>query len=277
MLTDSHCHPFDTDGIFPETEQERRRLGVLAAASACLMEEFAHNELLAHNAALEQAAPILQCFGVHPQIFKVMFADNREQATKNKKKPVIDNLLENLELLASQKRITAIGECGFDLYNCEFRESEADQERVFAFQLEIAVKYDLPVALHVRRAMHKIFPLTEKLLKCKAVIFHSWSGTYEEGAALLRKGVNAYFSFGNTIMLNHKQAMRSCALLPAERLLTETDAPYQPRLGQPFSQWSDIPLILEAAAALRCEAGNTITAKELETQTETNFRMAFNV
>jgi TatD DNase family protein len=265
MLTDAHCHPFDLANIFSQAEDERRQLGVLAASSACGIEEFSYNEKLTHLAALDGAVPLLLCFGIHPQIFKI----RNEKTVENKM------LLETLDMLAGEKRIAAIGECGFDLYNAAFRETEKLQEQYFAAQIEIALKYDLPVVLHVRRAMHNIFSFSKELSKCKAVIFHSWPGTLEEAQALLRRGINAFFSFGNVLMLNHKQAQRSCALLPAQRLLTETDAPYQPQRGMSFSRWADLPLILEAAAVLRSEAGNKISAKELETQIEINFRNAF--
>ena len=265
MLVDVHCHPYDLTRVFPESEKERRRLGVIAAASACGAEEFAHNETLAHNAAADGVVQLLPCFAVHPQ----QFAANNQQLSLNGEQ------LTMLDKLTSEGRIAAVGECGFDLYNAAFRETEALQDHAFAAHLEIALRYDLPVILHVRRAMHKIFSVTKNLAKCKAVIFHSWSGTVEEGRALLRRGINVYFSFGNVITLNHKQAIRSCTLLPIERLLTETDAPYQPPRGQAYSQWSNLPRILETAAVIRNETGANITAKELEAQIENNFRAIF--
>ena len=286
MLIDAHCHPFDLKSFIPEFEKERRQLNVIAAASAHEISEFAHNENLSRNAALDNAPPLLACFGIHPQIFKIkneqltknneQRTEDKEQLTGNKEQFDFNNLLETLEMLASGKRIAAIGECGFDLYNSAFRETEALQDHFFAAQLEITLRYELPVVLHVRRAIHKVFAVSDILSKCKAVIFHSWSGTLEEANALLHRGINVYFSFGNTIMLNHKQAMRSCALLPAERLLTETDAPYQPRRGQNFSQWADLPFIIEAAAALRNEAGNKTNTEGLENQIEINFHKAFS-
>jgi len=264
MLTDAHCHPFDLNGVFPDYENERRRLGVLAAVNACTMDDFLHNETLARNASIDKVTPVLTCFGIHPQ-----------QPAAGDSQAIIEKQIEKLSLLSSENRICAIGECGFDLYNSAYRETEALQEFAFSAQLEIALKFDLPVVLHVRRAMFKIFALTKTLSKCKSVIFHSWPGTYEEANALLQRGINAYFSFGNTIILNHKQAKRSCALLPADRLLTETDAPYQPRRGEPYSHWQDLPFILEAAAALRNEAGYNTTAKEIEEQIEANFKNVF--
>jgi len=260
MLTDAHCHPFDLAARFPQAEQERRRLGILAAASACDTEEFTHNEKLAKDAAALENAPLLPCFAVHPQQFSV----NNMQLTK------IEQGLSVLEELAAQKRIAAAGECGFDLYNAAFRETEKIQGEIFASHLETALRHDLPLVLHVRRATHKIFAYAKTLAKCKAVVFHSCPLTAEEGQALLRRGVNAYFSFGNIIINGHKQAMRCCALLPLQRLLAETDAPFQPARGGNFSRWEDLPRIIEAAAALRGE-----NAKETETQIESNFRTVF--
>ena len=254
MLTDTHCHPFDLAARFLEAEQERRRLGVLAIASACNMEEFEYNEDLSRKAATEGAALLLPCFAVHAQIVR--------SGTRT----------DRLDMLAAEGRLAAVGEFGFDLFNATFRETEAEQDRVFAAHLETALRHDLPVVLHVRRAMHKIFAAAKSLAKCRAVVFHSWPGTLEEGQALLRRGVNAYFSFGNTVLNGRKQTLRCCALLPAERLLTETDAPYQPRRGQHFSHWEDLPLIIEAAAVLRGES-----AEELEARIEKNFRIIFSV
>jgi TatD DNase family protein len=132
------------------------------------------------------------------------------------------------------------------------------------------------MVIHVRRAMHKIFAASSELKKCRAVIFHSWPGTMGEGEALLRRGINAFFSFGNTIMLNHREAMRCCALFPVERVLTETDAPFQPLRGKNFSCYADLGRILEAMAALRHEDGGAnASAAEMEKIVENNFRAAF--
>jgi len=268
MLTDAHCHPFDIAPLLPEFENERRRLEVLIAASACGINEFAHNEILSLNADAQNAAPVFLCFGIHPQylsqIHSLTDADTK-----------IEDLIDFLTNLAEKKQLDAVGEIGFDLFNAAFKETEKEQGQVFKTQLEIALRYELPVVLHVRRAMHKVFAYSKALSKCKAVVFHSWSGTYEEGISLLQHGINAYFSFGNTIILNHKQAIKSCALFPTERILTETDAPYQPRRREAFSTWSDLPLILEASAALRNEAGNKINTDELELIIENNFRKIF--
>jgi TatD DNase family protein len=264
MLTDAHCHPADLAEHLPAAEDQRQQLGVMCAASATTAEEFAYCERLSREAHDDNAVPLLPCFAVHPQ----MPAVSRLSA--------FNEQIAMLNALAAQGRLAAIGETGFDLFDAAYRETEKIQDDLFAAHLETALRYDLPLVIHARRAMHKIFACSSALKKCRAVIFHSWSGTAGEGEALLKRGINAFFSFGNTIMLNHREAMRCCAVFPANRLLTETDVPFQPPRGMQFSSYADIAHILETAVALRREAGSEgSSVQELEEIVERNFRAAF--
>jgi TatD DNase family protein len=257
MLTDAHAHPRDILEKFSGAEEERRRLGAACAASAWNMREFEFHEELALNARANGAAPLVLCFAVHPQL-PAMMADR------------LTGYAVDLERLASEGRIAAVGETGFDLFNQEYRQTEVIQEEIFRFHLETAERFGLPVVLHIRRAMHKVFAYTGILKKLPAVVFHSYSGTFAEGESLLKRGVNALFSFGTVIALNHKTAMDACARLPRNRLLLETDAPYQPLRGAPFSRWADLPIVLQNAAGLRGE-----DAGELEAAVEENWRGVF--
>jgi TatD DNase family protein len=77
-------------------------------------------------------------------------------------------------------------------------------------------------------------------------------------------------------MLNHREAMRCCAVFPSERILTETDAPFQPPRGREFSRYADLKDIITAIAALRREVGTEVSCvEELEKTVEGNFRAAF--
>ena len=180
--------------------------------------------------------------------------------------------LDLLYALAAAGRLHAVGETGFDLYNEKYQAGESIQDEMFAAHLETALQYGLPMVIHVRRAMHKIFPFTRELKKLPAVVFHSWSGTRGEGEALLRRGVNAFFSFGSVVLKNHKEAMACAASFPHDHILLETDAPYQPLKGQTFSSWRDLSDICRGIAALRKNAGsNGGTFEELEEITTKNF------
>jgi TatD DNase family protein len=252
---------------FPTAEDERRQLNVLCASSATTIKEFEYCEKLSRQAKNDAATPMLPCFAIHPQMPVVGSGEWGVGSGEYG--------LGVLETLAAEGRLAAVGETGFDLFNAAFRETEKIQDQLFAAHLETALRYDLPLVIHVRRAMHKIFANSKALKKCRAVVFHSWPGTAGEGEALLRRGINVFFSFGTAIMLNHREAIRCCAVFPANRLLTETDAPFQPLRGKDFSSYADLVHILETAAALRREAGTEgSNAEELENIIEKNFRIA---
>ena len=266
-MTDAHCHPWDLTEYFPTAEEERRQTGTAITASAWNLLQFEYHESLAKKAEAEGAPPVFCCFALHPQL-STEFAEFRGLSPS-------DGLVL-LQSLAAEGRLDAVGETGFDLYNDSFKAAEKIQDEMFICHLETAVKYGLPLVLHLRRAMHKIFPFAEELKKLPAVVFHSWPGTKDDGDALLRRGINAFFSFGSVVLKNHKKAIASAAHFPADRLLLETDAPYQPLPGKTFSSWQDLSAICSCLAGLRKKADSSCsTAEELQQKTTENFFRVF--
>jgi TatD DNase family protein len=248
MLTDAHCHPFD---FVAKVAEEPRSVAI--ATSAWNREQFDYNASL--------SPPLVQGFAVHPQLPAYEAG-------------AVASSLEVLRTLADENAMDAIGETGFDLFDERFRATESLQEELFAAHLEIAIAQELPLVVHIRRAMHKVFAYSKSLKKVPALVFHSYAGTVEEGESLLKRGINAYFSFGTPLLLNHKTARRCCARFPPERLLLETDAPYQPLQGAAFSSWSDIPAILKGVLGLREE---TWSLEELENRLFDNFCEVYRV
>jgi len=262
-MIDAHCHPWDLLKYLDGAEDERRETGTAAAASSWNLEQFAYNESLAKKALVDGGPPLFRCFALHPQLS----ADGDFPFSEG---------LELLSSLGAEGRLDAVGETGFDLYDEEYRAGEKIQDEIFVCHIETALRYGLPVILHVRKAMHKIFPFAGELKKLSAVIFHSWPGTRGEGEALLRRGINAFFSFGTVVAKNHREAMASAALFPADRILLETDAPYQPLRGKAFSSWRDLDAICMAISGLRKEAGSPCSSpEELKEQTSANFFKIF--
>ena len=264
-MTDAHCHPWDLLEFEKRMEEERRKTGTTVAASAWNREQFEYHEALAKKAKEDSAPPLFLCFALHPQL------SGEENFSPSEG-------LELLNSLAADERLDAVGETGFDLYNGKFKAAENIQDTLFNNHLDIALRLGLPMILHLRKAMHKIFPFVKRLKQIPAIVFHSWPGTRGEAEALLRKGINAYFSFGTVVLKNHKEAIASAAILPAERILLETDAPYQPLRGKDFSSWQDLSQICSCIADLRKEAGSPCaTPEELEIQTTKNFYRIFTM
>jgi len=263
-MTDAHCHPWDLLDFEKAMEEKRRETGTAVAASAWNREQFEYHEALAKKAKEDGAPPLFLCFALHPQL-------------SGEKDFSPSEGLELLNSLAVEKKLDAVGETGFDLYNEKFKAAENIQDKLFNKHLETALHRGLPMILHIRKAMHKIFPFAKQLKKIPAVVFHSWPGTRGEAEALLKRGINAYFSFGTVVLKNHKEAMASAAILPAERILLETDAPYQPLHGKAFSTWQDLSQICSCIADLRKYANSSCaTPEELEAQTTKNFLRIFS-
>lgn len=268
MATDAHGHLSDLLKQAPLAEQERRRLGLACATSAWNPEDFTCHEELARNAQRDKAPRIFLCFALHPQLPAVAAAQNRLAI------PGFSSLLTFMETLAVEDRLQGIGETGFDLYNPAFRHTEAIQEELFKVHLDLALTRQLPLVLHVRKAMHKVFAYKQTLKRLPGVIFHAYSGTLGEGEALLRQGINAYFSFGTSLVKGRKETIRSCAGLPLNRVLLETDTPYQPLRGFAFSSWQDLPVVLQAVSRLRSDWGHA-GEDRLESLIDANFYRAY--
>jgi len=249
MFCDAHCHPLDLLDYLGTEELESRLSGTAVAASSSDREQFEYNRGLAQK--FQARAPFVLCFALHPQFPAYALRPEFLSDEDMRGRDFVGEAMALLEELAAQKSLGAIGETGFDLYDEGYRQTEKVQEEIYIHHTGIAAKYGLPVVIHNRKAMHKIFAHEKILKKLPAVIFHSWQGTPGEGDALLRHGVNAFFSFGASIINNHKRAQACCAHFPLDRLLFETDSPFIPIQGSTFSSWTDLPRIYKTAAVLR--------------------------
>jgi len=127
--------------------------------------------------------------------------------------------------LAMESHVVAIGECGLD-FNRNF--SPADQqETAFTAQLSLAAELNLPVFLHCRDAHPRFADLLRPWLNnIPGAVVHCFTGSREELELYLSLGL----SIGITGWVCDERrglALREMlSLIPADRLLLETDAPY---------------------------------------------------
>lgn len=231
MIFDSHFHMKQLFDVSPEQADFIDKNDYHGFCSCRRIEEveFAERFIAEHPAV---SGRVHISFGIHPQ------APEEEE-------------LETLAELISEKRIAAVGEIGLDRFSEEFAAHFELQQRLFLEQLKMAQSAHLPVILHIRKAIPEVFELTSELKKCEKVIFHSFPGTPDEALSLLNRGINAFFSFGASLINGHKKAAQTVRSLPEERILTETDAPYQPIKGESFSKPSDILLTSAKIADIR--------------------------
>ena len=192
-------------------------------------EDFSQNVPNPQNPKNPQNLSFLLAYGLHPQ---------------NAGNELIKKSADFLENLAENKKIIAIGEAGFDYFNDDFKSHKKVQDEIWNIQLDLALKYNLPLVVHCRKANEKLFEYSKKLSKLPEVLFHSFMGSPVEGKSLLRKGINGYFSFGKQIFNNNKKVIACVKELPEDRVLGETDAPYQFLKGEKYTRPGEIVKIL---------------------------------
>ena len=66
-----------------------------------------------------------------------------------------------------------------------------------------------------------------------------------EAQSLLNREINGYFSFGKQLLNGNKKAIACVRELPPERVLSETDAPFQFLKGESYTTLSDIKQITQ--------------------------------
>jgi TatD DNase family protein len=130
--------------------------------------------------------------------------------------------LAELRALAAHQRCLAIGETGLDFY----REGapREDQQRAFAAQIALARETAKPLVIHSRAAEQQTLDQLAAEADGVSVVFHCFSMP-ERLQECLGRGYEISFA-GNVTYKSAAELAEAARLVPEERLLIETDAPY---------------------------------------------------
>ena len=209
MLIDSHAHldmpHFDTDR--DAVIARARQAGV--AAILTLGVDGASSQRAV--ALAEQYEGVFAAVGIHPHEAK--------HAT-----PEDYKILMGLARAHAANRIIAWGEIGLDYH---YDHSPRDvQQREFRRQVRMARELDLPVCIHSREAHDDVLTILDEERAIDAgVVMHCFSGDVQVARRSLDLGF--YISFaGPVTFTNARQLPTIVPLVPDDRLLIETDAPY---------------------------------------------------
>ncbi len=130
-----------------------------------------------------------------------------------------------IRTLAAAPNVVAIGECGLD-FNRNFSTPE-EQEAAFSAQLLLAAELELPVFLHCRDAHQRFAALLEPWLpRLPGAVVHCFTGTRQELAHYLSLGLSIGITGWVCDERRGLELREMLPLIPLERLLLETDAPY---------------------------------------------------
>ncbi|MFH1160077.1 MAG: TatD family hydrolase [bacterium] len=155
-----------------------------------------------------------------------------------------------MELRQNPGKYCAVGEIGIDLYWDKTFAKE--QEVVFVRQLELALEFNLPVAIHTRNSMELALKLVEGM-KDPALcgVFHCFSGNLAQANRAIELGFR--LGIGGVVTFKNSGLQTVVEEIELEHLLLETDAPYLapvPFRGQ-RNEPSYIPYIAEKLAELK--------------------------
>lgn len=159
-----------------------------------------------------------------------------------------DDDYAQLERLAADPRVVAIGETGLDYY--WDRTTPAAQQEHFRRHIALAKRASKPLMIHDRDAHADVLRILREEGAPGQVVFHAFSGD----TAMARECVAAGYllSFPGVITFKNAPGLReAAAVVPLDQLLVETDAPFltpHPHRGRPNAPRL-LPLTVRALAA----------------------------
>ena len=251
---------FDTHAHFDGFAADGSVAAVLVRAAAAGVER-----MCAVGSSEASNDLVVQLAREHPAALVAAVGYDRDQLDKPRD-------MEKLAVLAADPAVVAVGEIGLDYYYSP--ETAPAQRALFGQMLEFAAERKLPVVVHSRYAdddtvemlgefstvWKKVFHSMENLPP--PGILHCFTGDAAFAEELLALGY--FISFSGIVSFNNAGPLREVArLVPAERLLVETDCPYL--TPKPFRGKVNEPAFVARVAEVLAEARGAEAAALAET------------
>lgn len=133
-------------------------------------------------------------------------------------------MLDEFTALATQPKVVAVGECGLDyFYTHSPKESQVE---ILKFQIELALRHDLPLVFHVREAFDDFWPIFESYPAGSIRgVLHSFTDSVENMQRAVSHGL--HIGINGIATFARDEPMRVMySTIPLESLLLETDSPF---------------------------------------------------
>jgi TatD DNase family protein len=248
---DNHTHFDFADGENPLTPAEQldlaNRAGVLGVVQVGVTLES--SKWSARLAAKEPR--VLAAVALHPNDAPLYGTTER----------LIEAIAE-IEQLAVEPRVRAIGETGLDFFRTEGPHSLELQQLSFEEHIRIAKENNLALMIHDREAHDEVVETLKRVGAPEKVVMHCYSGDLEFAKICAEQGW--HMSFAGNITIKRNQHLRDAlAFAPAELLLVETDAPFltpEPFRGRPNASYL-VPITVRKMAEVRGVDVNRLAAQ----------------
>lgn len=252
MLIDSHCHIDFSD--FDEDRSAVLQTALDANIKHIIVPAIAADSWARVKNICQASHQLHPAYGLHPY-----FIDRHE----------LDHIKALDEWLSNEKAI-GVGECGLDYYLKNL--NKIKQLEIFEAQLELALKHQLPVIIHSRKATEQVIQSIKKYPGLRGMM-HSYSGSLEQARQLIDLGF--YISFGGAITYENATRLRAVVKqIPLTALLIETDAPDQPG-SKYYGERNEPVFILDVVQTLADL--KTLPAESIANATSDNASSLFNL
>ena len=259
-LVDSHCHLDDVQFDGDREAAIQRALDAGIVAMLAIGTGNGPPDLEAALRLAQQYSFIYATVGVHPNDAGKVTAGEGS------------NTFADLERLTSHPKIKAVGEIGLDY---RWGVPKETQLPVFVRQLEVAAAARMPIVIHSRDAFDDTIQLLNQHwvpsgLPC---VMHCFTGSVSQAQQCLDLGFHLAFG-GVTTFPKAAEVRESARIVPIDRLLLETDAPYLAPI--PFRGKRNEPSYVAHTARVIAEVRG-VDAAELAEQTTGNFIKVFGL
>ena len=122
--------------------------------------------------------------------------------------------------LIKNNKVFAVGEIGLDYHYND--ENKKEQREYFIKQLDLAIKYDLPVIIHIREAMQECFDIL-KTRKNRGII-HCFSGSTEMAREYIKLGYK--LGIGGVLTFKNSKLYEVIEKIDLKDIVLETDSPF---------------------------------------------------
>ncbi|WP_181779088.1 TatD family hydrolase [Pseudonocardia pini] len=172
---------------------------------------------------------------------------------------VTDEEFAEIERLAGDPRVVAVGETGLDYY-WDYSPPQAQQES-FRWHIDLAKRLGKPLMIHDRDAHEDVLRILREEGAPERVVFHCFSGDAAMARECAAAGYTLSFA-GPVTFRNAKDLQEAATVPPDDLLLVETDAPFltphpnRGRANEPFC----LPWTLRGLAELRGTPEDSLAA-----------------
>jgi TatD DNase family protein len=136
----------------------------------------------------------------------------------------LDAAYAEIETLAAHPRVRVVGETGLDYYRTG-PEGRGVQHDSFRWHIDLAKRLDKALQIHDRDAHDDVLRILEEEGAPKSTVLHCFSGDLTMAQECVERGY--LLSFAGTVTFKNAHGLRDAlSVVPLDRLLVETDAPY---------------------------------------------------